>query len=198
MTKGCVYFASWGTSTPGTILASTNCIWLRQNSFSSTLASWGKIKYTIYMDGSGLDRTDDFQKFADQDWIGFNFVGSGLDSDWKISQGRRIARASIRQQCSVKWVNVVLYFSFYDAKYWGQYDILTTMIWVTARTSLGTTAIAYSDENRQFGTWNLFFNNLNEKSTQGCATTLSEASWLNTLSICCTVLRFGVPFTFQL
>jgi len=33
------------------------------------------------MDGSGLDRTDDFQKFADQDWIGFNFVGSGLDSD---------------------------------------------------------------------------------------------------------------------
>jgi len=27
---------------------------------------------------SGLDRTSDFQKFADQDWIGFNFCGSGL------------------------------------------------------------------------------------------------------------------------
>jgi len=30
------------------------------------------------MGGSGLDRTDDFQKFADKDWIGFNFV----DQDW--------------------------------------------------------------------------------------------------------------------
>jgi len=25
-----------------------------------------------------------FKKFADQDWIGFNFVGSALDSEWKI------------------------------------------------------------------------------------------------------------------
>jgi len=33
-----------------------------------------------YIGGSGLDRTDDFQKFADQDWIGFNFIRSGLDS----------------------------------------------------------------------------------------------------------------------
>jgi len=30
---------------------------------------------------SGLDRIDDFQKFADQDWMGLNFCGSGLDSD---------------------------------------------------------------------------------------------------------------------
>jgi len=35
----------------------------------------------FYVDGSVLDWTDDFQKFADQDWIGFNFIGSGLDSD---------------------------------------------------------------------------------------------------------------------
>jgi len=28
----------------------------------------------FYMGGSGLDRTDDFQKFAHQDWIGFNFI----------------------------------------------------------------------------------------------------------------------------
>jgi len=40
----------------------------------------------FYMGGSGLDRTDDFQKFEYQDWIGFNFLGSGLDLDWKISQ----------------------------------------------------------------------------------------------------------------
>jgi len=30
---------------------------------------------------TGLDRTDGSQKFADQDLIGFNFIGSGLDSD---------------------------------------------------------------------------------------------------------------------
>jgi len=39
-----------------------------------------QIKYMgFYMGGSGLDQTDDFQIFADQDWIGFNFCGSGLD-----------------------------------------------------------------------------------------------------------------------
>jgi len=27
-----------------------------------------------------------FKNFADQDRIRFNFIGSGLDSDWKISQ----------------------------------------------------------------------------------------------------------------
>ena len=40
----------------------------------------------FYIGGSGLDRTDDFQKFCRQDWIGFNFIGSGLDSNSKISQ----------------------------------------------------------------------------------------------------------------
>jgi len=29
MPKSCVYFASWGKSTTGTILPSTNCIWLK-------------------------------------------------------------------------------------------------------------------------------------------------------------------------
>jgi len=75
----------------------------RQNSSSSSFASWGKRKKEwFYNGGSGLDRTDDFQKFcesgldriqfyrfrtgsdsilSDQDWIGFNFIGSGLDSD---------------------------------------------------------------------------------------------------------------------
>jgi len=27
-----------------------------------------------------------FKNFANQDWIGFNIIGSGLDSDSKISQ----------------------------------------------------------------------------------------------------------------
>jgi len=35
----------------------------------------------FYMGGSRLHRTDDFESFADQDWIGFNFIGSGLDAD---------------------------------------------------------------------------------------------------------------------
>jgi len=38
------------------------------------------------MDGAGLDRIDDFENFADQDWIAFNFIRSELDSDLKISQ----------------------------------------------------------------------------------------------------------------
>jgi len=35
--------------------------------------------------GSGLDQTDEFQKFCGQDWIEFNFCRSALDSDWKNS-----------------------------------------------------------------------------------------------------------------
>jgi len=42
------------------------------------------------MGGSGLGRTDNFQKIADPDWIGFNFFGSGMDSDWKISQSTHL------------------------------------------------------------------------------------------------------------
>jgi len=30
------------------------------------------------------------KNFADQDWIGFNFIGSGVDSDWKISQSAHL------------------------------------------------------------------------------------------------------------
>jgi len=44
----------------------------------------------FYISGSGLDRTSDFQKICGQDWIGFNFIGSGLDSDWKISQSAHL------------------------------------------------------------------------------------------------------------
>jgi len=38
------------------------------------------------MGGSGLDRNDDFKNLVDQDWIRFNFIGSGLNSDLKFSQ----------------------------------------------------------------------------------------------------------------
>jgi len=44
----------------------------------------------FYIGGAGLDRTDDLQKFVDQNLIGFNFIGSGLDSDWKISQSAHL------------------------------------------------------------------------------------------------------------
>jgi len=37
-----------------------------------------------------------FKNFADQDWIGFKFCGSGLDSDCKISQSAHL-------YCSQRW-----------------------------------------------------------------------------------------------
>jgi len=37
-----------------------------------------------------------FKNFADQDWIGFNFCRSGLDSDWKISQSAHVCWTWIR------------------------------------------------------------------------------------------------------
>ena len=52
-------------------------------------------------------------------------------------------------------------------------------------------------ENWKFGTWNLFLNPT-EKSTLGCVRTFSAASWLRIVSICLTVMRFGVTFTVQL
>ena len=56
----------------------------------------------------------------------------------------------------------------------------------------------HTPENRKFATWNLFFKTQLKICTLGCARTLSETSWLSTLSIYFTVLRFGVPFTLQL
>ena len=71
----------------------------RQNSFSGAFASWGKIKIHYFtwtnQDSIGLMI---FKKFADQDWIGFNFIGSGLDSDWKISQCAHLCNLVIRDE----------------------------------------------------------------------------------------------------
>jgi len=54
----------------------------RQNSSSSSFASLGKIKIhdfsLAHQDWIGLMI---FKNFADQDWIRFNFIRSGLDSD---------------------------------------------------------------------------------------------------------------------
>jgi len=48
-----------------------------------------------YIGRSGLDRTDDFQKFYGEYWIGFNFIGSGLDSDGKICQSAHLCRTPL-------------------------------------------------------------------------------------------------------
>jgi len=34
-----------------------------------------------------------FKNFVDQDWIGFNFIRSGLDSDWKILQSPHLCNS---------------------------------------------------------------------------------------------------------
>jgi len=69
----------------------------RQNSSSSSFASWDKIKIPDFtwadQDWIGLMI---FKNLADQDWIGFNFIGSGLDSDWKISQSVHLWRPCLR------------------------------------------------------------------------------------------------------
>ena len=41
-----------------------------------------------------------FKNFADQDLIAFNFTGSGLDSDWEISQGPAILQIWESNTCS--------------------------------------------------------------------------------------------------
>jgi len=37
-----------------------------------------------------------FKNFEDQDWIGFNFIGSGLGSDWKILQSTHLCCAPLK------------------------------------------------------------------------------------------------------
>jgi len=70
----------------------------RQNSSSSYFASWGKLKthdFTLAIqDWIGPMF---FKNLADQGRIGFNFIGSGLDSDWIISQSAHLwpARPSV-------------------------------------------------------------------------------------------------------
>jgi len=63
----------------------------RQNSFSGAFAAWGKIKFH-YFSWADQDWIGPmiFKNFADLGWIGFNFFGSGLDSDWKISQSAHL------------------------------------------------------------------------------------------------------------
>jgi len=39
-----------------------------------------------------------FKNFADQDWIGFNFIGSGLDLDRKISQSAHLCSVANMQK----------------------------------------------------------------------------------------------------
>jgi len=46
-----------------------------------------------------------FKNFADQHWIRFNLCGSGLDSDWKISQA---AHLCWKRGCAQQWCQVIL------------------------------------------------------------------------------------------
>ena len=63
----------------------------RQNSSSSSFASWGKIKFHDFtLVEQGWIGLTIFKNFSDQDWTGFNFIGSGLNSDWKISQSAHL------------------------------------------------------------------------------------------------------------
>jgi len=63
----------------------------RQNSSSSSFASWGKIKFHDFaLVEQGWIGLTIFKNFADQDWTGFNFIGSGLNSDWKVSQSAHL------------------------------------------------------------------------------------------------------------
>jgi len=48
-----------------------------------------------------------FKTFADQDWIGFNFTRSGLDSDWKILQSAHL-------WCSVLLLAYTFVIGLYD------------------------------------------------------------------------------------
>jgi len=49
------------------------------------------------MGGSGLNRTEDFQKICRTRLVGLNFFGSGLDSDWKISQSAHLCSSLLDQ-----------------------------------------------------------------------------------------------------
>jgi len=42
-----------------------------------------------------------FKNFADQDWIRFNFWGSGLDSNWKISQSANLCCTTVSVEHTV-------------------------------------------------------------------------------------------------
>jgi len=54
----------------------------------------------LYTGRSGLVGLMIFKNFAGQDWTGFNFIGSGLDSDWKISQSAHLWRIQ-KRKCSM-------------------------------------------------------------------------------------------------
>jgi len=91
MAKGCAYFASRGKTLLWLFFLQPIVFGWRQNSSSSSFASWGKIKlHDFTLAGQDWIGLIVFKNFADQDWIGFNFSGSGLDSEWKISRSAHL------------------------------------------------------------------------------------------------------------
>ena len=87
MPKGYVYFAACDKSTAGTILLPNSYLAEGRIAPVVILSHEAKQKCMILHWRIGLVI---FKNFADQDWIGFNFIGSGLDSDWKISQSAHL------------------------------------------------------------------------------------------------------------
>ena len=81
--KAVCLFCLMKKSTAGTFSPSTNRIWL--NNSSSSFASWDKIKIPVFtladQDWIGLMIC---KNFSDEGCVGFDFIGSELDSDWKI------------------------------------------------------------------------------------------------------------------
>ena len=89
MSKDYVYFASWGKSTPTSILPTTNHIWLKAKWLQWCFSLMRDNKNSLfYMGRSGLYRTEDFQKFC----------GSGLDriQFYRIRTGLRLKIFTVR------------------------------------------------------------------------------------------------------
>jgi len=73
----------------------------RQNSSSSFFPSRGKTKmHDFTLVDQDWIRLIIFKNFAGQAWIGFNYIGSGLDSDWNILQSAHLWFETIRLETS--------------------------------------------------------------------------------------------------
>jgi len=61
-----------------------------------------------------------FEKLVDQDWIGFNFIRSGLDSDWNISQSAHLCQVVLSSVATAVFFTRSGVFLFHLG-FWGFY-----------------------------------------------------------------------------
>jgi len=71
-----------------------------------------------------------FKNFADQDWIGFNFCGSGLDTDWKISLFAHLWTASSWYCSEVRCVTLIYDYQLILYKYCTSIGPVNTTHWL--------------------------------------------------------------------